>query len=148
MNRIIIADIDLKDKILKIKPKTGFQSKRIPQLLIDEIPDLFNYPKDAYLFGRKDFGQYWEANETSRRNDYSDYFLEVKKEFGLRKDYGLYSFRHTFITKPYNTFIKEMTPKEAESTIMSITRHTTKTALRKYLREINAYIPDDYSMYL
>ncbi|WP_130735967.1 tyrosine-type recombinase/integrase [Flavobacterium sp. J27] len=148
VNRITIADIDLKDKILKIKTKTGFQLKRIPQLLIDEIPDLSNYPKDAYLFGRKDFGQYWEANETSRRNDYSDYFLEVKKKFGLSKDYGLYSFRHTFITKLYNTFIKEMTPEEAESTIMSITGHTTKTALRKYLREINAYIPDDYSKYL
>ncbi len=148
VNRITIGDIDLKDKILKIKTKTGFKLKRIPQVLIDEIPDIAQYPKDAYLFGRKDFGQYWEATETSRRNDYSDYFLEVKKKFKLGKDYGLYSFRHTFITKLYNTFIKEMTPEEAESNIMAITGHTSKTALRKYLREINAYIPEDYSRYL
>ena len=59
--------------------------------------------------------------------------LEFKKKFGLGKDYGLYSFRHTFISKLYNTFIKEMTPEEAESNIMSITGHTSKTALRKYL---------------
>ena len=148
VNRIKIGDIDLNDKILKIKTKTGFKLKRIPQVLIDELPDISNYPNDAFLFGRKDFGQYWDANETSRRNDYSDYFLEIKKKFGLGKDYGLYSFRHTFITKLYNTFIKEMTPEEAESNIMAITGHTSKTALRKYLREINAYIPEDYSKYL
>jgi hypothetical protein len=41
-----------------------------------------------------------------------------------------------------------MTPEEAESNIMSITGHTSKTALRKYLREINTYIPEDYSRYL
>ncbi|MEZ4854305.1 tyrosine-type recombinase/integrase [Flavobacterium sp.] len=148
VNRITIGDIDLNDKILKIKTKTGFKLKRIPQVLIDELPNLTNYPNDAFLFGRKDFGQYWEANETSRRNDYSDYFFEVKKKFGLGKDYGLYSFRHTFITKLYNTFTKEMTPEEAESNIMAITGHSSKTALRKYLREINAYIPEDYSKYL
>ena len=148
VNRVKIGDINLNDKILKIKTKTGFKVKRIPQLLIDEIPDLSIYPSDAYLFGRKDFGQYWEATENNRRNDYSDYFLEVKKKFGFDKNYGLYSFRHTSITKLYNTFIKEMTPDEAESNIMSITGHSTKTALRKYLREINAYIPDDYSEYI
>ena len=148
VNRVKIGYIDLNDKILKIKTKTGFKVKRIPQLLIDEIPDLSIYLCDAYLFGRKDFGQYWEATENNRRNDYSDYFLEVKKKFGFDKNYGLYSFRHTFITKLYNTFIKEMTPDEAESNIMSITGHSTKTALRKYLREINAYIPDDYSKYI
>ena len=148
VNRLIISDINLKEKILKIKTKTGFKLKRIPQVLIDEIPDLSLYDKDAFLFGRKDFGQYWEANETSRRNDYSDYFLEVKKKFGLGKDYGLYSFRHTFISKLYNTFIKEMTPDEAESNVMAITGHTSKAALRKYLREINTYIPEDYSKYL
>lgn len=148
VNRIKIGDIDLNDKILKIKTKTGFKVKRIPQLLISEIPNLSIYKSDAYLFGRKDFGQYWEATENSRRNDYSDYFLEVKRKFGFDKNYGLYSFRHTFITKLYNTFIKEMTPDEAESNIMSITGHSSKTALRKYLREINAYIPDDYSKYL
>ena len=119
VNRIKIGDIDLNDKILKIKTKTGFKVKRIPQLLIDEIPDLSIYKSDAYLFSRKDFGQYWEATENSRRNDFSDYFLEVKKKFGFDKNYGLYSFRHTFITKLYNTFIKEMTPDEAESNIIS-----------------------------
>ena len=148
VNRLTIGDIDLNDRIIKIKTKTGFKLKRIPQILIEEMPDISLYGKDTFLFGRKDFGQYWDANETSRRNDYSDYFFEVKKKFGLGKDYGLYSFRHTFISKLYNTFIKEMTPEEAESNIMSITGHSTKTALRKYLREINTYIPEDYSKYL
>lgn len=38
-----------------------------------------------------------------------------------------------------------MTPDEAESKLMTITQHSTKDALRKYLREINAYRPEDYS---
>ena len=94
VNRIKIGDIDLNDKILKIKTKTGFKVKRIPQLLIDEIPDLSIYKSDAYLFGRKDFGQYWEATENSRRNDFSDYFLQVKKKFGFDKNYGLLRCTH------------------------------------------------------
>jgi hypothetical protein len=43
------------------------------------MPDISIYKIDAYLFGRKDFGQYWEANETSRRNDYSVPYHKVCK---------------------------------------------------------------------
>jgi hypothetical protein len=64
--------------VTPVNKKVVFKLKRIPNALIDEIPDISIYKNDAYLFGRKDFGQYWEANETSRRNDYSDYFLEGK----------------------------------------------------------------------
>jgi len=41
-----------------------------------------------------------------------------------------------------------MNQDQAESQLMSITRHKTREALRKYLREINAYRPEDYSKYL
>ena len=70
VNRIKVGDIDLNDKILKIKTKTGFKLKRIPQVLIDEMPDIAQYPKDAYLFGRKDFGQYWEDILLINKNIY------------------------------------------------------------------------------
>jgi hypothetical protein len=59
--------------VTPVNKKVVFKLKRISNALIDEIPDITIYKNDAYLFGKKDFGQYWEANETSRRNDYSDY---------------------------------------------------------------------------
>ena len=69
----------------------------------------------------------------------------MKDKFNLGIDYGLYSFRHTFITKLYNEFVKKSTPFEAKSKLMLITGHTTMSALEKYLREIDAILPDDYS---
>ncbi|MNE85713.1 hypothetical protein D3C80_1827440 [compost metagenome] len=69
----------------------------------------------------------------------------IKKELNLGKDYGLYSFRHTFITKLYRELVKDSTPFEAKSKLMLITGHTTMAALEKYLRDIDAHLPDDYS---
>jgi len=63
----------------------------------------------------------------------------------LGVDYGLYSFRHTFITKLYRDFAKTKTPFEAKSKLMLITGHSTIGVLDKYLREIDAELPEDYS---
>ena len=58
---------------------------------------------------------------------------------------GIYSFRHTFTTKVYRKLRETFTPEETESKLMLITGHSTRSALRKYLREIDAERPDDYS---
>ena len=136
------------DKNIRLKTKTGYKVKLLPQILIDELPDLTEYPKDAFVFGRTGFGQYWEATETNRRGDYGKKFKIIKDKFSLGADYGFYSFRHTFISKLYNLFIKDMTPDETESKLMLITGHDTRKALQQYLREIDAYKPQDYSNFL
>jgi len=41
-----------------------------------------------------------------------------------------------------------MTPFEAKSKIMLITGHNTMDALEKYLRDIDAVLPEDYSSFL
>jgi len=41
-----------------------------------------------------------------------------------------------------------MTPNEAKSKLMLITGHTTISALEKYLRDIDAVMPEDYSEFL
>ncbi|WP_290803489.1 hypothetical protein [Flavobacterium sp.] len=63
----------------------------------------------------------------------------------MGKIMALYSFRHTYITKLYNELVKDTTPFEAKSKLMLITGHTTMTALEKYLRDIDAALPEDYS---
>ncbi|MGQ7944996.1 site-specific integrase [Flavobacterium sp. WC2509] len=147
-NRLTVADVILDEKIFHIKTKTGFKIKIIPDILLQKIPDLSIYPKDSFVFGFNGFGQYWEAKESNRRNHYNALFLEVKKAVGIKgREYGFYSFRHTNITRVYNNLIKEMTPDEAESRLMTFTQHATRDALRKYLREINAYRSEDYSKY-
>ena len=57
----------------------------------------------------------------------------------------MYSFRHTYITHLYRELRKSYTPFETKSNIMLITGHSTMTALEKYLRDIDAELPEDYS---
>lgn len=146
--RLRIEDIDLIDKNIRLKTKTGYKIKLLPQILIDDLPDLSKFKKNSFLFGRTEIGQEWDATENNRRDHFSKQFKIIKDKFKLGADYGLYSFRHTFIGKLYNVFIKEMTPDETEGKLMLITGHDTRKALQQYLREIHAYKPEDYSKHL
>ena len=120
--------------------------KIIPDILIQELPNLNNLDQEHYLFTPKAIGGQWTARETNKRDYFSKRFNDViKKPLNLGKDYGLYSFRHTYITKLYNELVKDTTPFEAKSKLMLITGHTTMTALEKYLRDIDAALPEDYS---
>jgi hypothetical protein len=67
----------------------------------------------------------------------------VKDHFNLGADYGMYSFRHTFITN-YRELHKSYSPFETKSRLMLITGHSTMTALEQYLRDIDAEL-EDYS---
>jgi len=77
-----------------------------------------------------------------------EYRVIFKFHFGLGKDYGLYSFRHTYITKLYRALVKDSSPFEAKSKLMLITGHSSMTALQKYLRDIDAELPEDYSEHI
>lgn len=151
VNRLRIRDVDQRNRRLHYRAKNKLvKIKIIPEVLAKELPDLSRFPQDAFLFGMTGIGQEWESTEVSRRDFYTKQFLKlVKKKFGLAKDYTLYSFRHTFIAKLYQAFVSEgLTPNAAEEKLMLITGHTTKTALRAYLRDIDAVLPEDYSSYL
>ncbi|CAM3969112.1 site-specific integrase [Flavobacterium cucumis] len=144
--RLRVKDIDVIEKRLRIQAKNKLvKIKIIPGKLIKELPDLTGFNPENYFFSRYGLGKEWDAAETNRRDYYSKEFNKVKKKFNLGIDYGLYSFRHTFITKLYNELVKESTPFEAKSKLMLITGHTTMSALEKYLRDIDAVLPDDYS---
>ena len=45
----------------------------------------------------------------------------------------------------YRALIKTYAPFEAKSRLMLITGHTSMSALEKYLRDIDAELPSDYS---
>jgi integrase len=145
--RLTIGDIDLENRILRFKAKNSkAKTKIIPEILLEALPDLSQKDSSFYLFTPDKIGGAWETAETNRRNYFSKRFKKiVKSHFNLSMDHGLYSFRHTYITKLYRMLLNNSSPFEARSKLMLITGHNSMGALQKYLRDIDAELPDDYS---
>lgn len=147
--RLQIKDVNVKDRRIYVRAKNkAVKVKIIPEILLSTLPDLEKFHPESYLFTPNGIGQEWATNETDKRDYFSKRFKKVKDSLGLGKDYGLYSFRHTFITKLYHEFVKNSTPFEAKSKLMLITGHETMVALDKYLRDIDAVLPEDYSQHI
>lgn len=147
--RLKIKDLDLSDKKLYVKTKNKpVKVKIIPDILLNELEVLHGKNPELLVFTPNQIGDVWEANESNRRNYFSKRFKKVKDHFDLGNEYGLYSFRHTYITIMYRNLTKTLTPYEAKSKLMLITGHATMEALEKYLREIESMLPKDYSKLL
>ena len=146
--RLRVKDIDLKEGKLYVRAKNKpVKTKIIPEKLVTEI-NIDSKNPNYLMFTPKEIGGSWDANENSRRDYFTKRFKEVKDHFDLGKEYGLYSFRHTYITRLYREFSKTMTPAETKGKLQLITGHTTVKALEAYLRDLDAEMPDDYSAYL
>ena len=147
--RLRVKDLNIAEKTLTVQAKNKkVKVKRIPEILLKELPNLNEMSQEHFLFTPKGFGLPWESKETNKRDYFTKRFNSVvKKYFSLGEHYGLYSFRHTFITKLYKELNKNATPFEVKSKLMLITGHSTMTALEKYLRSIDAQLPDDYSQF-
>ncbi len=145
--RLKVGDINLIDKTIQFKAKNSpLKTKIIPNLLYIDLPDLSSFSKETVLFTPNQIGGEWDALVNNRRDYFSKRFKRVVKDhFNLGADYGLYSFRHTYITKLYRAMVKESSPFEAKSKLMLITGHSSMKALEKYLRDIDAELPTDYS---
>lgn len=142
-----IKDIDLVGKRIYLRTKNkAVKIKIIPEILLNDLPDLSNFAPESFLFTPTGLGQDWVTEPNNKRDYFSKRFKEVvKTHFNLNKDYGMYSFRHTFITKLYREMRKTSSQFETKSKLMLVTGHSTMTALEKYLRDIDAELPEDYS---
>ncbi|MFC0604263.1 tyrosine-type recombinase/integrase [Winogradskyella pulchriflava] len=145
--RLKIKDINIEQKTLHFQAKNKIlKTKIIPDILFKELPDLTKLNGEFLLFTPNGIGGEWNTALINRRDYFSKRFKSVIKDrFGFNENYSLYSFRHTFITKLYRALKKDSSPYEAKSKLMQITGHTTMTALEKYLRDIDAELPEDYS---
>ena len=144
--RLKIEDLDIQDKKIYVKAKNKpVKIKIIPQILLDALPDLSQLNPKSFLFGRYEIGETWSAEETNKRNEFSKRFKAIKDHFELGSEFGMYSFRHTFITKLYRKLRESMSQHEAKSSLMPISGHLTMVALEKYLRDVDAELPEDYS---
>jgi len=145
--RLTIGDINIEEQTIVFKAKNKpLKTKRIPSILLNDLPDLSQMKSKQLLFTPTQIGGTWDASELSRRDYFTKRFKKVVKDhFGLDEDYTMYSFRHTFITKLYRSLLENSSPTEAKSELMEITGHVDMKALESYLRDIDAYIPEDYS---
>ena len=147
--RLRIKDINIKDRLVYVRAKNKpVKIKIIPEILLSELPNLDNYKPEDFLFTPDGIGGEWNTSETNKRGYVGKRFKKIKTVFDLGEDYGMYSFRHTFITMLYNSLVIGSTPFEAKSKLMLITGHNTMSALEKYLRDIDAVLPDDYSEHI
>ncbi|APQ18795.1 integrase [Maribacter hydrothermalis] len=147
--RLKVKDIDIADKKIYVKAKNKkVKIKIIPEILLNLLPDLSNADPEHFVFTPYEIGGEWDVPERDKRNYYSKRFKKVKDHFKLGIEYGLYSYRHTYITKLYREIRKELNPSETRSTLLGITGHSTLTSLEKYLRDIDAELPEDYSEFL
>jgi integrase len=146
VNRLKVGDINIKSRSLKVWVKQGkYKEKIIPEILFKELPDLSIYDKDDYLFTPSGTPGDWEAAENNRRDYFTKEFKKIKDHFNLGAEYGIYSFRHTHITKLYRELRKTLSPFEVKSKLMLITGHSSMAALEKYLRDLDVELAEDYS---
>ncbi|MDO4881698.1 MAG: site-specific integrase, partial [Capnocytophaga sp.] len=146
--RLQVKDIDFEGAKLNVRAKNKLvKIKIIPEILLQEIQFIKGQNPDYYLFSPNGIGE-WISEESNKRDYWSKRFKKVKDALKLGKDYGLYSFRHTFITKLYRQLRTKYTQGETYDRLMLITGHTTLSALQQYLRDIDAELPEDYSKLL
>lgn len=146
--RLRVGDIDLDRKRLSVKAKNKpLKIKIIPQILAADLKEVISKSRKKTDVLLTPYGPgKWEQDEVARRNYFTRRFARhVKKTLDLGKDYTIYSFRHTFITKLYNELIKTNTQTETLEQLRLITGHETIKALMMYLRDIDAILPEDYS---
>lgn len=150
VSRLEVGNINLNDKTVSVLTKDGrYTTKRIPEILLKELPDLSRADSNAVLFGENSFAEHWATQPVNRRGQYGKMFRKkVKKHFGFGPEYTIYSFRHTFVARLFTGLLEKYSLDEAEGHTMQITGHATRKALRKYLREIDANLPADYSAFL
>jgi len=143
--RLKVKDINLKDKTLTVRAKNKvLKTKIIPAILINELKKLDLNNPEHYLFTPNGVGE-WKREESGKRTWFGNRFNKVKEKLGIGSDYTVYSFRHTSISKLYRELRKENSKLETEDKLMLITGHSTLVALQKYLRDIDAELPEDFS---
>ena len=147
--RLKVEDFNLREKYFTVETKTD--TKAIVKIIepisnfLQEL-NISNLPSKANIFTNTGKVEIWTAHkEKSKVDHFGNRFKKVKKHFGYGDNYGIYSFRHTAALDLFHSFLKQgMNEREAILKLMPITRHTSETALRKYLRDVGGMLPKDY----
>ena len=149
VNRLTVSSIDLESQTMYFDQKTKIgKTKYIPNLYINDFKALLrdNPPDHYHLFTPQNVPALWPTADKDKRNYFTKRFKKIKDKLDIGPDYGLYSFRHTYITNTYLVLKSNgLTHIEAIQYLMRITGHTSETGIKKYIHENDADRPDDWS---
>jgi len=150
VNRLKVKDINLEESLLYFKAKNKpLKVKRIPSIFIEDVKamNLHLYDRESFLFTPKNAPSDWVSDDNSKRDAFSKRFKVVKDKFNLGAKYGLYSFRHSFITNlfRYLRTTENKSYSEAIEFLQPITGHETREALERYIHTHDMDIPKDWS---
>lgn len=148
--RLQSKHIDLNNRLMTDLTKTDSLEKIyiIDQLydILDKKLKLSNSPED-FVFTPTGIPGPWETPLLKTKVDHYGYrFRPVKKHFGFGKEYGIYSFRHSFALNAYENLLKESnSEQEALSKLLAITRHNSIQSASAYIREKKKMLPKNFS---
>ena len=150
VTRITIKDIDLTRNIITVKSKTEeaatiFLTSQLVETI--KLMEIEKYKPTDLLFTKNERSGTWTTtNEKAKPDFFTRRFVSVKKTLGFGSEYGIYSFRHSSAIDLFTSYIKQgLTDLEARHKMLPITRHKSIDSLNKYLRDIGASLPKDYS---
>ncbi|MDM8159030.1 tyrosine-type recombinase/integrase [Labilibaculum sp. K2S] len=144
--RIRLEDINFERNTISVETKTkSSKTKIIPKLLIDELAE-FAKGKTGFLF-KPDKIENWDLSEEDKRKYFTRRFSRFREKYNISKDFKLYSFRHTYITKIYLELRKTLSKHETIQQLSLITGHESK-AIFNYIRVNDVELPEDYSSFL
>lgn len=142
--RLKVKDINLEEKLISVPTKTkGYKTKRIPDILIDDLTEYLKGANPEYLVFTPTGPGEWNRQLDNRRHYFSDRYRKIKKELGVM-EYTIYSFRHTSVTKVYKNLLKEHPKGKALDILAGITGHTSQ-AIQAYIHVLDADNSEDYS---
>ena len=149
--RIKIKDINIERNTISVQSKTEdatantvFLTKQLKETITEM--EIQKFDAEFHLFSSKLKPSIWLADDTVKRTYFGRRFAKVKKALSFDENYGIYSFRHTAAIDIFTTYKQQgLTDLEAKHKMLPITRHKSIDSLNKYLRDIGASLPKDYS---
>lgn len=144
--RIKVEDIDFNKRTIRTETKTkSSKIKIIPEIIINDIKE-YAKGKSGYLFKPDNFIE-WDLAENDKRVYFTRRFSRFRERNNIDEGFKMYSFRHTFITKLYLEFRKELSKEESIKKLSLITGHESR-AIFNYIQVNDVELPEDYSEYL
>jgi integrase len=141
--RIRVEDIDFNRNTISTESKTkSKKTKIIPHLLREELKQ-FTTGKTGFLF-KPDNVDVWNLSEEDKRKYFTLRFSRFRTKYKIDKEFKMYSFRHTYITKIYLELRKNLSKYDTIQQLSLITGHESK-AIYNYIRVNDVELPEDYS---
>jgi integrase len=137
------TDFDFEANTITVETKTNDRkTKIIPELILDRVKK-FVSDKKGYIF-KSDNPKWNLMKDQNKRQHYTTLWSKFRTKHNITSDFKLYSFKHTFITKLYLEFRKNLPKKSSIEKLSIITGHSSN-AINNYITVNDLELPEDYS---